>query len=349
MGQLEAAAASFRRATELAPGTAGAHVNLGAVLAQLGRTDEALGFLYKAIELTPGDESVHNSLGNILHNQGRLDDAATAFRRAVSLRPGFPDGLFNLGRVQLKAGEPAPALESFDGCLASQPFDRRALAWRAVALAELGRLDEAAEAIDPERDVTVRRLDQTSPGIDTEALNSALVADFADHPDLEWEPGATTTRSGSQLGNLLANPSAAVMALHGHLRATIDAHLADHEAAASRAYMRAIPRRYALRMWATVLADHGHQLAHIHPAGWLSGVYYVRAPGISVSSDGHAGWIEFGRPRDDTPIGFEPKVRLIMPEEGMVALFPSYLFHRTIPFAGPDKRISIAFGLVAAS
>lgn len=80
-------------------------------------------------------------------------------------------------------------------------MDRRALAWRAVALAELGRLDEAAEAIDPERDVTVRRLDQTSPGIDTEALNSALVADFADHPDLEWEPGATTTRSGSQLGN----------------------------------------------------------------------------------------------------------------------------------------------------
>jgi hypothetical protein len=98
-----------------------------------------------------------------------------------------------------------------------------------------------------------------------------------------------------------------------------------------------------------MLADHGHQLAHIHPAGWLSGVYYVRAPGISVSSDGHAGWIEFGRPRDDTPIGFEPKVRLIMPEEGMVALFPSYLFHRTIPFAGPDKRISIAFDLVAAS
>jgi hypothetical protein len=29
----------------------------------------------------------------------------------------------------------------------------------------------------------------------------------------------------------------------------------------------------------------------------------------------------------------------------MVALFPSYLFHRTIPFAGPDKRISIAFDL----
>ena len=144
---------------------------------------------------------------------------------------------------------------------------------------------------------------------------------------------------------LLDNPSEAVEALEWHLRTIIDGHLAGLEGDENPAYMRAIPRSYVLDLWITVLSEQGHQLSHIHPTGWLSGVYYVRVPGITASADDHAGWIEFGRPSDDVPTIFEPRVRLIAPEEGMVALFPSYLFHRTIPFAGPGKRISIAFDL----
>jgi uncharacterized protein (TIGR02466 family) len=345
--KLEDAAESFQRTIELAAGTADAHSNLGAVLAQLDRAEEAIASLHKAIELEPRDESAHTNLGHILQNQGKFDEATDYYRRAISLRPGFLEPLYNLGRIQLKTGKPAQALESLDQCLAEQPFDRRALAWRAVALSELGRTDEAAATVDPERDVAVLRLDQSSPDADPAALNHALVEELADHPALEWEPAATTTRGGSQIGKLLNDPSEAVETLEWHLRATIDGHLAGLESDASPAYMRAIPRSYILHMWATVLSEQGHQLTHNHPAGWLSGVYYVRVPGITASADDHAGWIEFGRPRDDVPTSFEPQVRLIAPEEGMVALFPSYLFHRTIPFAGPDKRISIAFDLCA--
>ncbi len=32
--------------------------------------------------------------------------------------------------------------------------------------------------------------------------------------------------------------------------------------------------------------------------------------------------------------------------EGRVFLFPSYLYHRTIPFSGPEQRICIAFDVL---
>ena len=42
----------------------------------------------------------------------------------------------------------------------------------------------------------------------------------------------------------------------------------------------------------------------------------------------------------------EPETRLIEPEEGLMLLFPSYMFHRTLPFTGPGERISIAFDVL---
>jgi hypothetical protein len=40
---------------------------------------------------------------------------------------------------------------------------------------------------------------------------------------------------------------------------------------------------------------------------------------------------------------------MIRPEEGLMLLFPSYMYHRTIPFAGDGTRISIAFDVCLTS
>ena len=69
-------------------------------------------------------------------------------------------------------------------------------------------------------------------------------------------------------------------------------------------------------------------------------------PALGANDDGTAGWIEFGRPYWDFRIRGEPETRLIEPEEGLMLLFPSYMFHRTLPFAGPGERISIAFDVL---
>ena len=97
-------------------------------------------------------------------------------------------------------------------------------------------------------------------------------------------------------------------------------------------------------MWATVLDEGGHQTPHIHPSGWLSGVYYVAIP-PGDGGDEH-GWIEFGRPPPEYAFREPPKTKALRPRAGLLVLFPSYFYHRTLPFSGTATRISIAFDVV---
>ena len=100
--------------------------------------------------------------------------------------------------------------------------------------------------------------------------------------------------------------------------------------------------------WATVLHQGGHQLSHIHPGGWLSGVYYVKVPADGADEgDPHAAEIEFGRPPGNFALAREPRVTLRKPQEGLLLLFPAYLYHRTIPTVTEELRISIAFDVLA--
>ena len=57
------------------------------------------------------------------------------------------------------------------------------------------------------------------------------------------------------------------------------------------------------------------------------------------------GWIKFGEPAFDA--GFkEPVRRAIRPVPGTLVLFPSYLWHGTVPFHSAQSRTTIAFDAV---
>src|SRR5262249_19227743 len=105
---------------------------------------------------------------------------------------------------------------------------------------------------------------------------------------------------------------------------------------------------YRLHVWATILDTEGYQDSHLHAGAWLSGVYYVELPRtLGPTEEARAGGIEFGRPpsKSQTPRR-PPLVQAVQPRAGSLVLFPSYFFHRTIPFPTGGQRISIAFDMV---
>ena len=92
----------------------------------------------------------------------------------------------------------------------------------------------------------------------------------------------------------------------------------------------------------------GHLTSHIHEEGWLSGVLYLAMP--SDRPEGStAGGIEFSTDGDDYPREHDdfPR-RTLLPGVGDIVLFPSSLFHRTIPFQSNEERICIAFDVKPA-
>jgi predicted O-linked N-acetylglucosamine transferase (SPINDLY family) len=76
--------AAMQLATQLLPGDAEAHTNLGAALTQLERFDDAEISLKLAVDVDPGFTAAYTHLGNIYQLQGRHEDAAAALRIAMS-------------------------------------------------------------------------------------------------------------------------------------------------------------------------------------------------------------------------------------------------------------------------
>ena len=77
----------------------------------------------------------------------------------------------------------------------------------------------------------------------------------------------------------------------------------------------------------------------------MSGVYYVDLPELSEENKEYAGWIEFNKSGYELPhFGKEKDIEKIKPENGMFILFPSYIWHGTLPYSG--KKTELVFLLI---
>jgi uncharacterized protein (TIGR02466 family) len=144
---------------------------------------------------------------------------------------------------------------------------------------------------------------------------------------------------------LLAEPKGPVAELERLIDNALEGYLRALPPNSRHPFLAKKPARWQLDVWGIVLGSQGHQIPHMHPAGWLSGCYYVKVPRVVADGSGHEGWIEFGRPHERYRATAEPDLKLVRPEEGLMVLFPSFVFHRTVPFEAADKRISIAFDI----
>ena len=89
----------------------------------------------------------------------------------------------------------------------------------------------------------------------------------------------------------------------------------------------------------------GHHVSHFHGQGWISSAYYAKLPNLPEEGQGTAGYIQFGAPPEHWGLELPPR-RVVRPEPGLLVLFPSYMWHGTVPFSGEDIRLTAAFDLV---
>jgi hypothetical protein len=63
------------------------------------------------------------------------------------------------------------------------------------------------------------------------------------------------------------------------------------------------------------------------------------------TGNGRQGWITFGQ--SNLRLGEHDEIaHAVQPEEGLLVLFPSYMFHGTVPFESDQPRTTIAFDVV---
>ncbi len=328
---------AFRAALNGAPGMVEAHLGLGLALQQQHRLAEAERSFAEALRLAPDHPQALMNLGNLLIDAGRPAEARPLLEAAARLPGATGDAWCNLAVAAYDLGDLDAALQGLDEALDRRPGHTRALATRMIVLDELGRHDEARALADPAL-VERHRLPQ---------IDNAALTDFAlNHPTLVEARSGKTTMMGQQTAQLHHGESPALDLLLQAVEAAGSAYRAARCPDPAHPFLAHPPDRWQIVPWVTVLREAGHQESHNHPSGWLSGVYYVAAPGIRSDDNARTGWLELGRPHARFQARHLPALDHVCPEPGLLVLFPSYAWHKTVPFAGTAPRISIAFDLV---
>jgi len=339
---------AYRRVLRQEPANLDARYNLAALLQETGRPADALAEYKTVLARRPDHAGAQVNLAYALRELGRLDDALAAARKACDLAPDYDKARVNLGDLLLQMGRPEEALAVARDFLAAHPGNPSMLAFLAIALTETGGGAELDALMDFPR--LLRPVEISAPPgfASVKAFNQALAAHVRAHPSLVQAPASHATRNGRHSGELLVEPKGPVAALEHAIMQAVEGYRAANPVDPAHPYLAQRPEALRLSAWGVVMEDRGHQVAHIHPAAWLSGVYYPEIPDAVKDVDtSHQGWIAFGRPPKDFHATKEPRTTLIRPQEGLMLLFPSYLYHETVPFQAPVERMSVAFDVMA--
>ncbi|MDN5924452.1 MAG: tetratricopeptide repeat protein [Xanthomonadales bacterium] len=191
---------------------------------------------------------------------------------------------------------------------------------------------------------------QPPDGYDSSAdFLAALNASLAPLHTARREPMQQSLRGGSQTpGRLFGRPDPVLMATQSALLRAVETWLASlpddprHPFLARKQDSVRIGGSWSVKLWSA-----GHHANHIHSEGWMSSAFYVALPAAIAApdaADSLAGCIQFGQPMAELELALPPR-RVIRPEAGKLALFPSYMWHGTIPFEDTQPRLTVAFDM----
>jgi tetratricopeptide (TPR) repeat protein len=150
--RLDEAEHAFRRALQINPGHVEALNSLGLVLLNVrGRLEEARDCFQKALFINADYAPARRNLAGLLLNQGHAEDVLSLLARAEGA-----DFDRLRGQAHLQLGDPDQALDAFNAAQAKTENDGRVSVGRSLALTELGRFDDALQALSGNSDDDAR-------------------------------------------------------------------------------------------------------------------------------------------------------------------------------------------------
>ena len=327
---------SIDRALEAAPRDLSLWRMLLSLWSFAGRPDAVVALADRAQSAIGEDPGV---LANAAAAHSVLGDRATADRlyaRLISLPDPFVAlahvrHLLRVGQVEAADARLRPLL---DGPAAAHAWPYQAVVWRLRGDPRLHWLegDPALVGVYDLTDAVPGGLDALAQHLRT--LHRARAAQFDQ-----------SVRAGTQTdGPLFSRVHPAIAGLRAAVVEAVAAHLSRlpprdpaHPTLGPR---RDTPVRFA-GSWSVRLRGGGHHANHVHPQGWFSSAFYVAVPTAAEAGPPPAGFLALGSPDASLGLDLSP-ARLIEPEPGRLVLFPSTMWHGTVPVAC-GERLTVAF------
>jgi TolB-like protein/DNA-binding winged helix-turn-helix (wHTH) protein/Tfp pilus assembly protein PilF len=209
----------FKRAIELNPNYANAHLWYALSLMWTGRRDEAVLEVTRAQQLDPLLLAVSANVGFILAVAHRYDEAIAECRKTVDLDPNFPLGHYRLGQIYTLKGAYPEAIAELEKAVAASRSSPRATAELGLAHALNGNRVEALRLVS---DLITRSKQRYVSPFDI----ALIYAGLRDPRTWEWLQRAERDRSPSlnflvlspAFANIRTDPRYAALVQHIGLR-----------------------------------------------------------------------------------------------------------------------------------
>lgn len=300
--------------------------------------------LQSALKQAPGDILLLDAAAQAAIAVGESGTALDLARRAGSLGPTNARVQLTLAQALIATGDATLASLQLEQLRGRHPNDQLAIALQATCWRILGDPRYAA-LYDYDGVVGVQRVETPRGWSDLPSYLADLARELRACHWFATHPFGQSLRGGSQATDLLVSTNEVIAALPGILTPCIDRYIASLGAGDDPLRRRRSSGHRFAGMWSVLLHPHGHHVQHIHQLGWLSSAFYVESVSRSEADDpGRQGWFKLGEPGTATPEPLPPE-RFVKPEPGMLVLFPSYMWHGTVPFDS-GERLSVAFDVV---
>ena len=276
---------------------------------------------------------------------GRLSEAERLARQAQGLNPDARSLYNQWAIIHLAAGRPAEALAKARAGLEKYPDDQSLWGWMATAARAAG---DPLYADLYDYDAMVGVYDIAAPdGWDSvEGFLNDLSSSLKKLHLYEHHPSNQSLLHGSQTMHLLTgSDDPVIQAFFMAVDAPIREHMAKIGTGPGPLRSRNTGDYRLAGAWSVRLQPGGFHKDHFHPMGWLSSAFYVETPDAALETEAREGWIRFGQPPFATvpPLAAE---HFVKPKPGRLVLFPSYMWHGTVPFTTDESRMTIAFDAV---
>ncbi len=316
-------------------------------LTNAGRIDEgvALGEAYASN--FPKHAGVHQQLGRIMASAGNVAAATDCFTTAIENAPN--DNSIRISATQhlIRIEEYQQALTHLEAAEKQAPNDQEMWAYRGLCWRMMG--DERHEWLNGFEKFVSPAIIETPKGYaNLDAFLAELKETLRGYHTAKHAPIDQTLRGGSQTYGKLFDHKEPIFGL-----------LQNALKQAANDYIQGLPDDNTQPLckrktgsfefsasWSVWLREGGFHINHVHPLGWISSAFYVEVPEPSEEARAkNEGWIKFG----ESPLllgGKDKAERFVEPKAGLLALFPSYMWHGTVAYHDNADRITTPFDII---
>tara|TARA_B100000941_G_scaffold256177_1_gene205337 strand:- start:3700 stop:4977 length:1278 start_codon:yes stop_codon:yes gene_type:complete len=335
-GKLNKAIEYYEKTLKINPSATDAINNLGVTYEEIGDINKAKIAFEKAVKLNPNNKSANYNLGNLYRSSSLYDKAIEYYQRSNGLDIseshmlecyyylGMKEEFYKLLKFLTSKEEYNPLIACLsshascvDGADDHYPFCPKPLNY----IYHTNLIDEGL--------IDVKFIETLNNSIDTLGVN------------LKKQPLLINGRQSA--GNIFNIKNSLIQNLKDIIYKKIEFYkklfLND-----DIALIKNWPERYTNLGWFVEMDEDGSLKTHIHKRGWISGSFYLKMPKNKKKDEGNIFFTLDGAnyPKGNKEIyQFDRKV--IDLKIGDIVLFPSSLFHGTIPTKSKEQRRCFAF------